>query len=86
LFAVCAGVFGTTLSQEYAIAASAFNLSNSQLLDLSEQAVQHCFCSEQEQQQLLKHFHTFRHRQQQQEQQPEQSVEQQPEQHAVVHS
>jgi adenosine deaminase len=61
-------VFGTTLSQEYAIAASAFNLSNSHLLDLSEQAVQHCFCGEQGQQQLLKHFHTFRHRQHQLEQ------------------
>jgi adenosine deaminase len=62
----CAGVFGTTLSQEYALAASAFNLSQDQLFDLAERAVQHCFCSEQDKQLLLKHFDNFKQQRRQQ--------------------
>jgi adenosine deaminase len=70
LLCCCAGVFGTTLSQEYAIAAAAFHLSTEQLLDLAEQAVQHCFCSEQDKQLLLQCFARFKQQQQQQQQQP----------------
>lgn len=60
-----AGVFGTTLSQEYAIAGSSFSLSEEQLLDLAERAVQHCFCSEQEKQQMLQQYAAFRQQRQQ---------------------
>jgi len=52
-------VFGTTLSQEYAIAASAFGLNQQQLLDLATRAVQHCFCTDEEKQQLMQHYSDF---------------------------
>jgi hypothetical protein len=46
------GVFATTLSQEYAIAAASFGLNHQQLIELTSRAVEYCFCSEQEKQQL----------------------------------
>jgi adenosine deaminase len=46
------GVFATTLSQEYAIAAASFGLDHQQLIELASRAVEYCFCGEQEKQQL----------------------------------
>ena len=46
------GVFGTSLSREYAIAAEAFGLSNGELYDLAESAIAHTFLSAAEQEQL----------------------------------
>lgn len=74
LLGVCAGVFGTTLSQEYAIAAAAFSLSHDQLVDLAAHAVQHCFCSEGDKQQLMEHFDGFQQQLREQQQQQQQAV------------
>ncbi len=52
------GVFNTSLSHEYALAAKAFNLSPEQLLRLSQAAIQHTFLTEPEKQQLLQKFQT----------------------------
>jgi adenosine deaminase len=46
------GVFNTTLSQEYAIAAQAFGLSHDDLWELSRQAVEHTFLSDNEKEAL----------------------------------
>ncbi|GIL72575.1 hypothetical protein Vretifemale_2905 [Volvox reticuliferus] len=46
------GVFGTTLSREYAIAATAFGLSMSALMELSRKSVEYTFANEQEKQRL----------------------------------
>lgn len=40
------GVFNTTLSQEYSIAAYSFGLTRPQLMDLADKAVEHTFLSE----------------------------------------
>uniref|UniRef100_A0A7S1SV45 Adenosine deaminase domain-containing protein n=1 Tax=Tetraselmis chuii TaxID=63592 RepID=A0A7S1SV45_9CHLO len=40
------GVFSTTLSEEFAIAAAAFGLSRADLLDISTCALQHTFCTD----------------------------------------
>ena len=53
-------MFGTTLSEEYNITAEAFSLSKAQLLDLATAAVQHCFCSDVEKQQLMQAFMAFK--------------------------
>ena len=54
------GVFLTSLSREYAIAASAFQLDQVALLHLAEAAVEHCFASLQEKEQLRSRFEGFR--------------------------
>ena len=46
------GVFHTSLSKEYAIAAHAFGLSQSDLWQLSEQAIEHAFLSEHDKHEL----------------------------------
>lgn len=46
------GVFNTSLSQEYAIAAQAFGLSHDDLWELSLQAVEHAFLSDNEKEEL----------------------------------
>ncbi len=46
------GVFHTTLSKEYAIAAQAFKLSQIDLWQLSRQAIEHTFLSTQEKKDL----------------------------------
>ena len=46
------GVFHTSLSKEYAIAAQAFGLSQSDLWQLSEQAIEHAFLSEDDKHEL----------------------------------
>lgn len=46
------GVFCTTLSREYAIAAHAFSLTRPQLMDLADGAVEHTFLSDAEKQAL----------------------------------
>jgi adenosine deaminase len=53
-------VFGTTLSREYAMAATAFGLSQEQLTELSGRAVAHAFCSEQEKAQLQSRLAAFK--------------------------
>ncbi|WIA12967.1 hypothetical protein OEZ85_006581 [Tetradesmus obliquus] len=69
------GVFGTTLSQEYAIAAASFGLEQQQLIELAARAVEYCFCSEQEKQRLRQQVLDFREAwQQQQQQQQQQNV------------
>lgn len=55
------GVFETSLSQEYAIAAKAFGLGRSELLQLAERAVNYTFASGQEKQQIVQMFERFRH-------------------------
>lgn len=40
------GVFGTTLSKEYAIAAEAFQLTQQQLVELAHRSIVYCFCSD----------------------------------------
>lgn len=50
------GVFSTSLSKEFAIAAHAFQLSNVQLWQLSEAAIDHTFLKEEEKEQLRKKF------------------------------
>jgi adenosine deaminase len=54
------GVFATTLSQEYAIAAASFGLDQQQLIELASRAVEYCFCSEQEKQQLREKLLAFK--------------------------
>ncbi|CAL8470104.1 g9646 [Coccomyxa elongata] len=54
------GVFCTSLSKEFAIAAHAFQLSNSQLWQLSEAAIDHTFLKEEEKEQLRKKFQIAR--------------------------
>ena len=46
------GVFDTSLSKEYAIAAQAFGLSHTELWELSKQAIEHTFLSTAEQEVL----------------------------------
>ena len=46
------GVFNTSLSQEYAIAQQAFRLSRDDLWELSRQAVEHAFLSDNEKEEL----------------------------------
>lgn len=50
------GVFSTSLSQEYAIAAKAFDLSRHQLVALAEGAIDHTFLSAAEKAQLRGDF------------------------------
>lgn len=59
------GVFATTLSHEYAIAAASFGLSQQQLIELALRAVEYCFCSEQEKQGLRQRVLDFKDAQQQ---------------------
>lgn len=54
------GVFGTTLSQEYAIAAASFSLDRQQLLELAKRAVEYCFCGEEVKRLLRKKVLDFR--------------------------
>lgn len=42
------GLFATSLSREYALAAASFGLERQALAALAAAAVEHCFCSEQE--------------------------------------
>ena len=53
------GVFSTSLSREYAIAAQAFNLDEAALFKLAEGGLQHCFCSENVKVQLSERFKQF---------------------------
>lgn len=48
------GVFSTSLSKEYAIAAKAFNLSKAQLFGLSKNAIEYTFASEETKDKLRK--------------------------------
>lgn len=50
------GVFSTSLSREYAIAANAFGLSRQQLVELAEGAIDHTFLSAAEKAQLRDDF------------------------------
>lgn len=54
------GVFDTSLSMEFAIAAGAFELSEDQLLRLAEGAVEQSFAPKHVQQELLALFEDFR--------------------------
>ena len=54
------GVFCTSLSKEFAIAAHAFQFSNSQLWQLSEAAIDHTFLKEEEKEQLRRKFQVAR--------------------------
>jgi adenosine deaminase len=46
------GVFMTTLSREYALAAAAFQLTEKQIIDLAWRAIDYCFCTEPQKHQL----------------------------------
>ena len=46
------GIFDTSLSKEYAIAAQAFSLSQKDLWQLSQRAIEYTFLSDTEKQQL----------------------------------
>lgn len=50
------GVFSTSLSKEFAIAAQTFQLSRQQLWQLSEAAIDHTFLAEEEKERLQKEF------------------------------
>lgn len=54
------GVFSTSLSREYALAAASFQLSPSVLLSLAEAAIDHCFLTASEQAELRSSFNSFR--------------------------
>lgn len=47
------GVFGTSLSREYALAAKAFGLNHEQLIELACASVEHSFASPEEKAQLM---------------------------------
>eukprot|EP00879_Flechtneria_rotunda_P008894 GHRR01009314.1.p1 GENE.GHRR01009314.1~~GHRR01009314.1.p1 ORF type:complete len:241 (+),score=87.96 GHRR01009314.1:543-1265(+) len=59
-------VFGTSMSQEYAVAAVSFKLSQAQLMELALGAVKCCFCNYQEKQQLRQQILEFQKQQEQQ--------------------
>eukprot|EP01116_Phalansterium_solitarium_P005725 TRINITY_DN1765_c0_g1_i2.p1 TRINITY_DN1765_c0_g1~~TRINITY_DN1765_c0_g1_i2.p1 ORF type:complete len:125 (-),score=38.87 TRINITY_DN1765_c0_g1_i2:58-432(-) len=50
------GVFSTSLSQEYALAAETFNLTRRNLFDLASQAAEHVFADESTKSLLREHF------------------------------
>ncbi|EIE25888.1 adenosine/AMP deaminase family protein [Coccomyxa subellipsoidea C-169] len=54
------GVFSTSLSKEFAIAAQAFQFSRLQLWQISEAAIDHTFLNEEEKQDLRKEFENAR--------------------------
>ncbi|KAI8470919.1 MAG: hypothetical protein J3K34DRAFT_418946 [Monoraphidium minutum] len=56
------GVFNTTLSQEYALAAEAFGLGEDDLVALAEQAARHAFITDAERARLLRRLAAFRRR------------------------
>ncbi|XP_017071786.2 adenosine deaminase-like protein [Drosophila eugracilis] len=53
------GVFDTTLSQEFLLAAETFGLSREQCIALTLEAVQHSFASEQERRQMKEKVETY---------------------------
>ncbi len=54
------GVFSTSLSKEYAIAASAFELDQVALLTLAEAAIDYCFIPDEEKETLRSKFEGYR--------------------------
>lgn len=54
------GVFDTTLSKEFVIAANTFNLSKEDLIQLSKTAIEHSFGSDDEKQLVLEKIENFR--------------------------
>lgn len=54
------GVFATSLSKEYAIAAAAFKLEPAALLTLAEAAIEYCFIDTLQKEELRSRFEGFR--------------------------
>ena len=54
------GVFGTSLSKEYAIAAAAFGLDDAALLELAEAAVAYSFVPAKDKEMLRSRFEGYR--------------------------
>ncbi len=53
------GVFDTTLSREYALAAESFELNEKHLYDLSLQALESAFISDRQKEELRVHWEKF---------------------------